>query len=176
MTSWEPSKDLDWQDKAECAKLENRDKMESFFSEDPKEKSEARALCFSCPVRKDCVKWALENNTIWGIWGGKDEHEIRRTLSVNADGAEIRRDRYPQCLSCGATTRRLKAYLADNPEGGRWTTVRLVECMDCDFVWRSRTSYNAVNAYFAMIAEKKNKKSEKEKPKKSDPNDLFDGL
>jgi hypothetical protein len=149
---------MEWQERSECGKYENRSKMELFFSENPLEKAEAKQLCFACPVRKDCVKWALESNTIWGIWGGKDEQEIRRTLSVNADGAEIRRDRYPQCLYCGARTSRLQTIIADNPDGGRWKTVRLVKCLDCNFTWRSRTSSNAVNAYYANLSEKKTKK------------------
>lgn len=149
---------MDWQERGECGKFENRSKIELFFSENPLEKAEAKQLCFMCPVRKDCIKWALESNTIWGIWGGKDEQEIRRTLSVNADGAEIRRDRYPQCLYCGARTSRLQTIIADNPDGGRWKTVRLVKCLDCNFTWRSRTSSNAVNAYYANLSEKKTKK------------------
>ena len=158
MNSWTPSKDMDWQVGAECAKNKNREKIEFFFSEEPKEKAVARSMCAICPVRKECIKWALETSQIWGIWGGKDEHEIRRTLSVNADGAEIRRDRYPQCLFCGATAKKLEPIIADNPDGGRWTTVRLVNCTDCGFTWRSRTSSNAVNAYKSMIAEKKLRK------------------
>jgi hypothetical protein len=162
MTDWEPSKDLNWQSNAECAKKENRDKANMFFSEDAKDKSVAKGICGSCPVRQQCIKWALENNVIWGIWGGKDEQQIRRTLSVNSDGAEIRRDRYPQCLNCGATTRHLEPFIADNPDGGRWTTVRLVRCSDCQFIWRSRTSSNAVNAYHTVVADKKAKKQAEE--------------
>ena len=158
MTNWEPSKNQDWQIQGECAKKENRSAQDFFFSEEPKEKIIAKSICAACPVRRDCTKWALENNMIWGIWGGKDEQQIRRTLSVNSDGAEIRRDRYPQCLNCGATTRSLEPYIADNPDGGRWTTVRLVRCNECQFVWRSRTSSNAVNAYHNMIADKKAKR------------------
>ena len=45
--------------------------------------------------------------------------------------------------------------LVENPDGGRWTTVRLVNCLDCGFTWRSRTSSNAVNAYKNMVAEKR---------------------
>jgi hypothetical protein len=157
MTDWKPSKDLDWHEKAICTKL-NDEELEIFFSEEPEEIVKAKNLCFSCPVRKDCIKWALEDSRIWGVWGGHDEQEIRRTLSVNADGAEIRRDRYPQCLYCGARTSRLEPIIAENPDGGRWATVRLVECTDCGFTWRSRTSANAVNAYKAAVEEKKSNK------------------
>lgn len=172
---WEPT-DNSYQKDAECAKDINKPLMENFFSDDPKEKYAAKNLCFACPVRKDCIKWALESKQIWGVWGGRDENEIRRTLSVNADGDEIRRDRYPQCPYCQARTSRLKSHVVDNPEGGRWMTMRLVECLDCGFLWRSRTSANAVNAYHAERDEKsvrreakkeKQKLKAKNKPKKS---------
>ena len=133
--------------------------VEWFFSENTKEKYAAKNLCFSCPVRKDCIKYALEEKEIWGVWGGRDENEIRRILSIDADGNEYRRGRYPQCPFCFARTSKLITYIVDLPGGGRWTTARMVECTDCGFNWRSRTSANAVNAYHAQ-------KNEKKKPKK----------
>jgi uncharacterized Fe-S cluster-containing radical SAM superfamily protein len=33
------------------------------------------------------------------------------------------------------------------PNGGRWTTAKVVTCDECGFSWRSRTSANAVEAY-----------------------------
>jgi hypothetical protein len=157
---WEPT-DSSYQKDAACAKKENEGMIDYFFSDDPQEKYAAKNLCFSCPVRKDCVKWALESKQIWGVWGGRDENEIRRILSVNADGDEIRRDRYPQCPYCQARTSQLKSHIVDNPEGGRWTTMRLVECLSCSFVWRSRTSANAVNAYHAERSDKVAKRAAK---------------
>jgi WhiB family redox-sensing transcriptional regulator len=157
---WEPT-DNSWQSEAECAKPFYREKIDNFFSNKPEEKYDAKNLCFTCPVRKDCIKWALETKQIWGVWGGRDENEIRRILSVDADGNEIRRHRYPQCGFCQARTSRLATHIVDNPEGGRWTTMRLVECLDCGFVWRSRTSANAVNAYKAERADIEIKKKKK---------------
>lgn len=155
MNFWEQSKDVDWMKDAECAKPSNRKMRDLFFSDELEDKHKAKNLCFQCPVRKDCVKWALETTKIWGIWGGNDEHEIRRALSVNADGAEIRRDRFPKCPYCQARTSSLKAMVVENPGGGRWLTMRLVQCLECEFTWRSRTSANAVNAYHALKADKK---------------------
>lgn len=152
MTNWKPSDQFEWQQDAECSKPINRDI--DFFSHKSEDKMKAKNLCFSCPVRKDCIKTALENMEIWGIWGGKDENEIRRTLSVNVDKAETRYERFPKCLYCGAKTKFLRPLIADNPEGGRWSTVRLVNCTLCDFTWRSRTSVNAVNAYFKLTSDK----------------------
>jgi hypothetical protein len=151
-------KDMSYIKDSLCSKKENERYVELFFSEIPEEKYEAKNLCFSCPVRKDCIKYALESKQIWGIWGGKDENEIRRTLSVDANGDEYRRGRYPQCGYCSARTSKLKTYIVDLPGGGRWTTARMVECIDCGFAWRSRTSANAVNAYHSERAEKNAKK------------------
>ena len=74
--------ELNWQKESTCSLPENDKVKDFFFSTEPAEKYQAKNLCFVCPVRKDCLKWALEHKQIWGIWGGKDEGEIRRTLSV----------------------------------------------------------------------------------------------
>lgn len=146
---------LDWMQYGECAKPENSGIKDFFFSADPEEKNKAKNLCYTCPVRQDCVVWALESGTIWGIWGARDDNEIRRTLSVNADGNEIRRGRYPQCPYCSARTSKLQVKTIDLPDGGRWTTAKVVECTVCGTEWRSRSSANAVTAYFAERKAKK---------------------
>lgn len=163
--------DMKWHDDALCRKRENKWMAKFFYSNVPAEKYDAKNLCFSCPVRATCLKWALDNKQIWGIWGGKDESEIRRALSVSHTGQEIRRQRFPNCPYCGARPNKLSVVIADSPEGGRWTTMKLVVCSECEFTWRSRTSANAVNAYHAS----KKAKSEasksprrKTKPPKSD--------
>lgn len=175
------SNGLEWQKDAECAKPENRQLVEFFFSSKADEKYQAKNLCFSCPVRQDCLKWALENRQIWGIWGGRDEGDIRRTLSVSWDGQESRRRRFPQCPFCTARPSKLETFMKDVPGGGRWATMKMVRCTSCDFTWRSRTSANAVEAYHAQRNDKLEKqaaerlkkkvaaeaKKAKEKPKKS---------
>lgn len=148
----------EWIEDSECSKLEYRQKVDIFFSYKHEERHEAKNICYKCPVREQCLKWALENKEIWGIWGGRDELEIRRTLSVNNDGMEVRLSRYPICPYCSANTSKLVAKIVDKPGGGRWTTMRVVECTACGFSWRSRTSANAVNAYFAEKAAKAEKK------------------
>jgi hypothetical protein len=160
--------DLAWQKKAICSLKENLPLREFFFSTKPDEKYQAKNLCFLCPVRRDCLKWALENRQIWGIWGGKDEGEIRRALSVSWNGQESRRQRFPQCPYCTARPSKLRTLVVDVPGGGRWTTMKLVNCMTCDFTWRSRTSANAVDAYHAAreeSLERANKERAKRKEK-----------
>jgi len=154
---WKPAKSLEWQKQAECAKPENSDYIDWFFSKDFNEKYTARNMCFECPVRKECLQWALEHKQIWGIWGGKDEIEMRRTLSVSHLGEEVRRRRFPNCPYCTARPSKLETTTQELPGGGRWTTAKIVYCTECGFSWRSRTSVNAVNAY------KNSKKKQKKK-------------
>ncbi len=148
---------LDWQQDALCALPENQDMVEYFFSSETDERYEAKNLCFACDVRADCVRWALENNELWGIWGGRDEQDIRRTLSVDSEGNETRRGRFPQCPYCGARTSRLRTKTIDIPNGGRWRTARAVECTSCGFQWQSRSSANAIDLYYRERDEKRQK-------------------
>lgn len=36
---------------------------------------QAKRICTSCPVQKDCLKYALRNGIGWDIWGGMDPGE-----------------------------------------------------------------------------------------------------
>ncbi|MET9646186.1 WhiB family transcriptional regulator [Streptomyces syringium] len=40
---------------------------------------EAKAVCRRCPVREQCLQWALESGQDAGVWGGLSEDE-RRSL------------------------------------------------------------------------------------------------
>lgn len=55
---------------------------------------------------------------------------------------------------------KLSVIVAPSPEGGRWSTMKLVKCEECEFTWRSRTSANAVTAYHASKKKTKSKKTE----------------
>ena len=162
--------DVDWHEYAACAEKKNAHIKPYFFSNVPREKYDAKNLCHTCPVRRECLAWALDNKQIWGIWGGKDEAEIRRALSVSHTGQEIRRQRFPNCPYCGARPSKLHVETAENPEGGRWTTMKFVICEECDFNWKSRTSANAVNAYHASKSGKKGKATRRS-PEKNDHGD-----
>jgi WhiB family redox-sensing transcriptional regulator len=165
--------DVNWQDSSECAKPENKKISKFFFSNKPEEKYAARNLCFSCDVRRECLKYALDNKQIHGVWGGKEEAEIRRALSVSHTGQEVRRQRFPNCPYCGARPSKLQVLVVDAPDNGRWKTIKLVRCDVCEFTWKSRTSANAVNAYQASRKAKaktaKPKAKAKAKPKKPSP-------
>jgi WhiB family redox-sensing transcriptional regulator len=38
----------------------------------------AKAICAQCPVRLECLEWAVETRQPHGVWGGLDEIERER--------------------------------------------------------------------------------------------------
>jgi len=40
--------------------------------------NEAKRICARCPVRTECLQYALRRGEATGIWGGTTEHERRR--------------------------------------------------------------------------------------------------
>jgi WhiB family redox-sensing transcriptional regulator len=40
----------------------------------------AKAVCFGCPVRAECLADALDNRVEFGVWGGLTERERRALL------------------------------------------------------------------------------------------------
>ena len=44
----------------------------------------AKAICQVCPVKGDCLEFALEIREPYGIWGGLTETERRQTLARRA--------------------------------------------------------------------------------------------
>jgi hypothetical protein len=145
----------EWHENSECSKPINREHIHSFFANKPSQQVAAKKLCEICPVKAQCAKDALENKEIWGIWGGLTPKQIRRTLSVNWEGQEMRHKRFPLCPMCKAKTSSLKTMTVERPNKGRWATMKVVECIDCGFNWQSRTSANAVEAFHAQESRKK---------------------
>ena len=65
-----------WYEEAACASYP----AEVFFpsSEVPLESNPAKAICEGCPVREECLSFALETAQAEGVWGGMDAGERRR--------------------------------------------------------------------------------------------------
>jgi WhiB family transcriptional regulator, redox-sensing transcriptional regulator len=65
-----------WQDEALCAEID----PEIFFPEKGGSTWQAKRVCRSCPVRSECLDYALthEDAGRYGIWGGFSERERRR--------------------------------------------------------------------------------------------------
>ncbi|MEU8756364.1 WhiB family transcriptional regulator [Streptomyces chartreusis] len=68
---------LTWREKAACRGCET----DLFFPIGPKgpgrrQAEEAKAVCGTCSVRRQCADWALDTAQQYGIWGGMDEAEL----------------------------------------------------------------------------------------------------
>lgn len=44
--------------------------------------AKAKRMCASCPVRTECLEYALDIKEPHGIWGGLNEHERIRLLGA----------------------------------------------------------------------------------------------
>ncbi len=66
--------ETDWQEQALCAQTD----PEAFFPEKGGSTREAKKICAACPVRAECLAYALEHDERFGIWGGLSERERRR--------------------------------------------------------------------------------------------------
>ena len=64
----------EWQEQALCAQTD----PEAFFPEKGGSTREAKRICQGCPVRDECLEFALEHDERFGIWGGLSERERRR--------------------------------------------------------------------------------------------------
>jgi len=49
----------------------------------------AKAVCARCPVRRDCLRYALAAGSVQGVWGGLSEEE-RRLLRQREAKARVR--------------------------------------------------------------------------------------
>lgn len=97
---------LVWQELAACRDMN----PELFFPDadyliDPT----VLAACHTCPVREDCLQWALDTCQEFGVWGGLNEDQ-RRFINISRSRVrcpDCRSDRVVEetrsevCLSCG---------------------------------------------------------------------------
>ena len=75
-----PGERPSWQRRAAC-----RGKGTDWWFATTREADEAaRAVCEPCPVRRDCLAYALGAPELVGIWAGTDERERRRMRRASA--------------------------------------------------------------------------------------------
>lgn len=67
-----------WESSARCRTAADAD---IFFSPGATQEVRAKAVCRSCPVRWECLAYALANRVDHGVWGGLSDRERRRLLS-----------------------------------------------------------------------------------------------
>ena len=53
---------------------------EIFFVERGESTEEAKAICATCPVKQECLDYAIEFNERVGIWGGMSDKQIRQEV------------------------------------------------------------------------------------------------
>lgn len=63
----------DWRDEALCAQVDT----DLFFPDDGGPIRAPKRICAACPVRRECLEYALANNITEGIWGGTTRDERR---------------------------------------------------------------------------------------------------
>lgn len=70
-----------WMDRGECRDDPDpdiwhpggRDAVNAAIDE-----ADAKAVCRRCPVRRDCLQWALDNDQDLGVWGGLSAKERKK--------------------------------------------------------------------------------------------------
>jgi len=78
--------DMAWQRDAACRGLGVEESRAIFFPPPGRSIDDARAICGPCPVREQCLEFALTNGCI-GVWAGTTERQrfkLRRSQRAAA--------------------------------------------------------------------------------------------
>ena len=65
----------DWFEQARCRKMDTS----VFFPHTTEGMGIARSICGECTVKRECLKYAIDNEITHGVWGGLGE-QARRTI------------------------------------------------------------------------------------------------
>jgi WhiB family transcriptional regulator, redox-sensing transcriptional regulator len=69
-----------WQHEGECNGLNFEQIDHVFYPSQGQSIKEARKICAPCPVKQECLDYALEKGERFGIWGGLTTRERNRIL------------------------------------------------------------------------------------------------
>lgn len=64
----------EWYAGALCAQTD----PEAFYPDKGSTPAAAKKVCAVCPVRAQCLEWALDTAELWGTWGGATPRERRK--------------------------------------------------------------------------------------------------
>lgn len=87
--------ELDFRFKAQC-RDENPDLFFEYKSQGaPKlirtnKELQAKQICARCPVALECLEYALRTEQQYGIWGGKNEKELKQLRRHRARKSSLR--------------------------------------------------------------------------------------
>lgn len=100
-----------------------------WYSDDPKMQEECKDVCLDCPIMVQCAQHALNEQEIWGIWGGMDEFRVRRAIAVDNFG-DVRKRVYKQrCPFCNSNDLTYSTKKEDEQYS--------VDCENCGVCWQA---------------------------------------
>lgn len=111
---------LGWMPEGSCQRPET---SKYFRNDSASHQKWAKRICRGCPVRAQCLQWALERPEGSGVWGGLNSRERRAVAAIAHDGTwreEVARK--PWCPWC-------KSRDVHSPEDRR------LQCGRCAFNW-----------------------------------------
>lgn len=65
--------DLHWTERAHCRGLD----PDQFFVRGAAQARRAVRVCQACQVKQECLRYALDNDIDFGVWGGLTERQRR---------------------------------------------------------------------------------------------------
>jgi len=74
---------MTWRARAACRNLDT----EIFFPDSEADAGPALSVCATCPVRNECLDWAIATRQHDGVWGGTTESERKRIRRRRAAAA-----------------------------------------------------------------------------------------
>jgi hypothetical protein len=83
--------------------LGGRERDRLFYPTRGEPTKRAEAMCADCPVRQECLDFALRNGMHFGIWGGMSESErqrMRREMRITTPMATRPEERPQRCPEC----------------------------------------------------------------------------
>lgn len=74
-----------WQDLAPC-----KNKGAQFFSENIIEIRKAKSLCRKCQFAAECLQLSINQEELFGVWGGLSQRERRKYHRMFSGGIDIK--------------------------------------------------------------------------------------
>lgn len=79
------SDEVHWRSYASCRSVD----ISVFFPRSDLFSNRAKLICSTCPVRQQCLAWAMATHQRDGIWGGKTADERRRLARRRAPTGRV---------------------------------------------------------------------------------------
>lgn len=116
----------EWANRASCAGMSIL--LLDFFGKTRVDWGLSKKVCKACPVRRECLGYALDARLVHGVWGGLDPLELRFALGRDAQGETwtyVRQD--VKCPFCRGDTKSVRTD-GDDANASR-------QCVSCGFEW-----------------------------------------